>query len=124
MTDILLVSFGALLGANARFLIYKKLEQISLNKNFIILIINIFSSFLLGYSISFLSRYSNLNFSYKLGLFFAIGLLGSLSTFSTFIYDLFNLLIKSKFSRALQLFISSSTLGIILFGYGFSLAKQ
>ena len=45
LQDILLVSFGAILGANIRFIIYKKLEKIKFNKNYIILLINTFSSF-------------------------------------------------------------------------------
>ena len=118
-TDIILVVSGAFFGANARFLIYKKLEQIKVNKNYIIMIINTFSSFCLGLFSSFLSHNSTLLYSYQLGLFFSIGLLGSLSTFSTFIYDLYALLIKFKFYRAFKLFIISLIAGILSFALGF-----
>ena len=87
MQDILLITIGSILGANTRFIIYKQLEKKKLNKNYIILVINIFSSFLLGLFLSVLSRNGSLIYSYQLVLFFSIGLLGSLSTFSTFIYD-------------------------------------
>ena len=118
-TDIILVVSGAVFGANARFLIYKKLEQIKVNKNYIIMIINTFSSFCLGLFSSFLSHNSPVWYSYQLGLFFSIGLLGSLSTFSTFIYDLYALLIKFKFYRAFKLFIISLIAGILSFALGF-----
>ena len=105
---------GALLGANARFAFYKKLEQLNLEKDLITLVINTFSSFIVGFFISYLSRFSSLNISFQLVLFFQIGFLGSLSTFSTFIYDLFDSSLKIKFFRALK----SLSLGIISVGLG------
>ncbi len=121
MQDILLITIGSILGANTRFIIYKQLEKKKLNKNYIILVINIFSSFLLGLFLSVLSRNSSLIYSYQLVLFFSIGLLGSLSTFSTFIYDVYDLFKKFKFYRAFKLLIISLTLGILFFSIGFLL---
>ena len=121
MQDILLITNGSILGANTRFIIYKQLEKKKLNNNYIILVINIFSSFLLGLFLSFLSRNSSLIYSYQLVLFFSIGLLGSLSTFSTFIYDVYDLFKKFKFYRAFKLLIISLTLGILFFSIGFLL---
>jgi len=117
--DVILVASGAVLGANARFLIYTKLDQKNVNKNYIILLINTFSSFCLGLFLSFLSQNNTVIYSYQLGLFFSIGILGSLSTFSTFIYDLFDLFIKFKFYKALKLFILSLTAAILSFAFGF-----
>ena len=119
--DFLLISLGAVLGANTRFIIYKRIERINIDKNFIILLINSFSSFLLGLFLSILSQNSSLSYSYQLGLFFSIGLLGSLSSFSTFIYDLFELCIQLKYYRALKLFIISLIAGILCFTVGFLL---
>ena len=119
LTDIILVASGAVLGANTRFLIYTKLEKINVNKNYIIMLINTFSSFCLGLFLSFLSQNSRAIYSDQLGLFFSIGLLGSLSTFSTFIYDLFDLFIKFKLYKALKLFMISLTAGILSFAFGF-----
>jgi len=121
LQDILLITIGSILGANTRFIIYKQLEKKKLNKNYIILVINIFSSFLLGLFLSVLSRNSSLIYSYQLVLFFSIGLLGSLSTFSTFIYDVYDLFKKFKFYRAFKLLIISLTLGILFFSIGFLL---
>ena len=116
--DILLVSIGAVFGANSRFIIYQKLKEININENFIILLINISSSFLLGLFISVFSKLVFFNFSSQIVLFFLIGFLGSLSTFSTFVYDLFDSFIKLKFLRALKLFALSFSLGIIAVALG------
>ena len=123
MNYILLVSFGAVLGANARFVIYKKLENLNLSKIYIISFINTLASFFLGLILSGLSYVGSLKFSDQLGLFFLIGFLGSLSTFSTFIYDLFDLLLKFKFFSALKFFIISLASGIIALILGFLLFK-
>tara|TARA_B100000965_G_C19499032_1_gene716577 strand:- start:468 stop:842 length:375 start_codon:yes stop_codon:yes gene_type:complete len=124
LKDIFFVSLGALLGANARFAFYKKLEQLNLEKDLITLVINTFSSFIVGFFISYLSRFSSLNISFQLVLFFQIGFLGSLSTFSTFIYDLFGLFRKMKYVKAVRLTIFSIILGVIACTFGFVLGNQ
>tara|TARA_Y100001968_G_scaffold271663_1_gene263421 strand:+ start:477 stop:848 length:372 start_codon:yes stop_codon:yes gene_type:complete len=123
MAEIIFVSLGGILGANARFKIYNKLEKLNLNKYFFVLIINTFSSFSLGLFLSIIEKFSSFIYSYQLVLFFSIGFLGSLSTFSSFIYDLFELCLHLKFFKALKLFLISSFLGIIAFAIGFLLAN-
>tara|TARA_B100000902_G_C27023485_1_gene770805 strand:+ start:324 stop:713 length:390 start_codon:yes stop_codon:yes gene_type:complete len=117
--DVILISCGAVLGANTRYLIYKKLKKINISKNFIVLLINILSSFLLGLFLSTSSQISSVNSSSELVLFFSIGLLGSFSTFSSFIYDLYDLIIQLKFYNAFKLFIISLTLGLLACAVGF-----
>ena len=124
MNEIFFVSLGAILGANLRFKLYNKLKSLNLNKYFLFLIINTFASFFLGLFLSLLEHLSSFIYSYQLVLFFSIGFLGSLSTFSSFVYDLFDLCLQLKFSRALKLFIISSSLGIIAFAFGFLLAYR
>ena len=121
--DILLVSFGAVFGANARFIIYQKLKVINMSEYLIILIINTLSSFLLGLFISIFSKLVFFNFSSQIVLFFLIGFLGSLSTFSTFVYDLFDLCVKFKFFKALKIFSFSFSLGIFALALGSSLSN-
>ena len=123
LEDVLLITLGAFLGANSRFIIYKKFEEINLNKNYITLLINTFSSFTLGFFLSILTHVGYSSYSYKLVLIFSIGLLGSLSTFSTFIYDLFELCIKLNFFKAFRLLFISLISGIIFFTFGFLLGK-
>ena len=120
---IILVSIGAVFGVNARFIIYQKLKQININGYFIILAINTFSCFLLGLFISILPKIKSLTFSSQLAFFVLIGFLGSLSTFSTFVYDLFDLCLKSKFCKALKLFSFSFSLGIFALALGSSLSN-
>ncbi len=119
MTEFAFVSLGAILGANTRFKIHNKLENLSLNKDLSILIINTFASFCLGLFLSLLKLFSAFIYSYQLILFFSIGFLGSLSSFSSFVYNLFDLCLQLKFSRAFNLFIISILLGIIAFAFGF-----
>ena len=123
-SQVLLIGLGASFGANIRFIVYNLLDQKKLSKNFIIFLINIFSCFFLGLCVSLLSNILSLVYSYELGLFFSIGLLGSLSTFSTFIYDLYYLCIQLKFFRAFKLFTISLISGILFFAVGFYLGMQ
>ena len=124
MKDIILVSFGALFGANTRFIIYEKLKILNLSNYYSILIINTFASFSLGLFLSLIEKFSYFIYSYQIVLFFSVGFLGSLSTFSSFIYDLFDWCSQLKFYRALKLFIISLSLGIISFAFGFFLGNQ
>ena len=122
--EILLVSLGAILGANSRYKILKKLQNTCLRRDYFILIINTFSCFCLGLFLSFIEQFDSFMYSYQLVLFFSIGFLGSLSSFSSFIYDLFDLCVQLKFSKAFNLFIISSFLGIIAFAFGLLLVNQ
>ena len=124
MSEILFVSIGAILGANSRFRIHNKLEKLNLNKYSLILIINTFASFSLGLFLSLSEQFRAFNYYYQLVLFFSIGFVGSLSTFSSFVYDLFDLCLQSEFVRALKLFIISVSTGIIAFALGLFLGNQ
>ena len=124
MSDILFVSIGAILGANIRFKTYNKLANLNLSKNFLILIINTFTSFCLGLFLSIIEDFRAFSYYYQLVLFFSIGFFGSLSTFSSFVYDLFDLCLQLEFFRALKLFIISVSIGIIAFAFGFFLGNQ
>ena len=68
--NIILIAFGSILGANARFIIYKKLAKLNLSKIYITVMINTLSSFFLGFLLSFLSNNIPLDYSSQLGLFF------------------------------------------------------
>ena len=124
MSEILFVSIGAILGANSRFRIHNKLARLNLNKYFFNLIINTFASFCLGLFLSFIQNFNSFTYTYQLFLFFSIGFLGSLSTFSSFVYDLFEFCLQFKFYRAFKLLIISSSVGIIAFAFGFFLGNR
>tara|TARA_B100000579_G_C22760302_1_gene818610 strand:- start:648 stop:1022 length:375 start_codon:yes stop_codon:yes gene_type:complete len=124
LQDSLLVSVGAILGANTRFFIYKKLEKNHHSRDYRILIINTFASFSLGIFLSILPRLNSYEFSYELVLFVLIGFFGSLSTFSSFVYELFDLFVSFKYLRAFKLYIISLALGIIALLFGFFVGNQ
>ena len=123
MSEIFFISLGAILGANTRFKIHSKLEKLNIRKDFLILIINTFASFSLGLFLSIIEQLGSISYSYQLILFFSIGFLGSLSTFSSFVYDLFDLCLQLKFARAFKLFLISLSLGLIAFTFGFLLGN-
>ena len=123
MSEIFFISLGAILGANTRFKIHSKLEKLNIRKDFLILIINTFASFSLGLFLSIIENLGSISYSYQLILFFSIGFLGSLSTFSSFVYDLFDLCLQLKFARALKLFLISLSFGIIAFTFGLLLGN-
>ena len=124
MSEIIFVSLGAILGANTRFKLHTELQKLNLKKGFSILIINIFASFCLGFLLSIIGKFTSFIYYYQLVLFFLIGFLGSLSTFSSFVYDLFDLCLQLKIRRVLGLFVISSSMGIIAFAFGSLLGKQ
>ena len=103
------------MGANTRLIIYTKFEKRKLNKNLSILIINTFSSLLLGFFLSILTQISSLNFSSQLVLLFSTGFLGSLSTFSTFIIEVFESFINNSWLEGVEI-ISLSVLGTFSIG--------
>ena len=123
MAEILFISFGAILGANTRFRISNKLESINLSKDLYALLINTFASFSLGFFLSIIEKFSSFTYSSQIFLFFSIGFLGSLSTFSSFVYDLFDLCLQLKFLRAINLLIISLSLGVLSYVFGFLLGN-
>ena len=117
------VSLGAIVGSNVRFLMYQRLEKISRNKHFRIFIINNLASFLLGFSYSIFINISSMKYSYELSLIFVIGFLGSMSTFSTFIYDLFEISYDSKYIRLVIIFLLSISFSLISLSIGYLLGN-
>ena len=124
MSEIIFVSLGAILGANTRFQINNKLEKLNLRKDISILTINTIASFCLGLFLAIIEQFSSFIYSYQIVLFFSIGFLGSLSTFSSFVYALFEFCWQLKFFRAFKLFMISSSLGIVAFAFGFLVGNQ
>ena len=76
------------------------------------LIVNLLSSLFLGIFIGLQSINKNLL------LFFSVGFLGCLSTFSSFIYELFNLLQKRKFISLIIYYVEVLLLSFLFFFFG------
>tara|TARA_B100001094_G_C17527832_1_gene483210 strand:+ start:23 stop:385 length:363 start_codon:yes stop_codon:yes gene_type:complete len=78
-----------------------------------ILIVNVLASLFLGI-------FEGLNITNKnLILFFLVGFLGCLSTFSSFIYQLFNLIQKRKYLRLLIYYVEVLLLSFLCFCLGY-----
>ena len=121
--SLILVSFGAVLGSSLRLFIYERLSIFSIKKNYRIFFINNLASFLVGLFYSFSINFGSFKDTYQLGLIFSIGFLGSLSTFSTYIYDLFELIYDFKIFQAIKIFILSLCVSLTCFCLGFSLGN-
>ena len=117
------ISAGSMLGANLRYIFINKLCSIKLSKNRRLLIINLIASVILGVSLS-LNSDSEIVIYRELIILFLAGFAGSLSTFSSFINDLFRLSIKRKYKDiAIIIFLSiflgllSISLGLLVFNF-------
>ena len=106
-----IISIGSILGANLRHLILTRLGSKKLNNPRRLLLINSIASIILGISIS-LNNYNNILYR-EFIILFLIGFAGSLSTFSTFMHDLFKLSIKRKYKDITIIIFSSVFLGLI-----------
>ena len=106
-----IISIGSILGANLRHLILTRLGSKKLNNRGRLLLINSIASIILGLSLS-LENYNNVLYR-EFIILFLIGFAGSLSTFSTFINDLFKLSIKRKYKHIAIIIFSSLFLGLI-----------
>ncbi len=124
INSLLLVSCGGILGSNIRFLIFQSLDKIFINKYLKIVLINNLALFLLGFFSAILSHNSALNYSKELVLLISIGFLGGLSTFSSFMYDLFELSFNFQFIKVIKILIFSIIIGLISLSLGFLLGNQ
>ena len=122
LINFILVSFGAVLGANLRFLIITKISLFGENKATRVLLANLLSSFIIGLSIPIMLK-DNLSYNQNLTFLFLVGFLGSLSTFSTFINDLYELTIKKNFRNSIILIFLSISLGLIFLYMGYLLSR-
>ena len=117
LSSIGLVLFGSTFGLIFRILIQNKFRR---NKGLDIQntsIVNFIASFFLGILVA-------LNFiNNEFLLLFYAGFLGSFSTFSSFIYQLFVLLQKRKFLTLIFYYIEVMIVAFILFYLGFFLIQ-
>ena len=117
ITSIIIVLLGSTFGLILRMLIQNNLR---INLGFNIqntTIVNLISSFFLGILVS-------LNFiNNNILLLFYSGFLGSFSTFSSFIYQLFELFKKRKFLRLFFHYIEVVIFSFLFFYSGYFLIK-
>jgi len=107
-----IISAGSLLGANLRYLILNKFKSIKLNTSKRLLFINSIASLILGISLSLNNVSSSKDLS-EAYILFLIGFAGSLSTFASFINDLFNLSLSGKYKDTVIIIFLSLSFGLI-----------
>ena len=93
------------------FIKYKSKKKIAIYFNHS-LIVNVLSSLFLGIFIGLNPTNKNLL------LFFSVGFLGCFSTFSSFIYELFNLIQKRKYRSLIIYYIEVLVLSFLFFYLG------
>ena len=112
LINLSIISVGSLFGANLRYIFLTKFHSIRLNKRSRLVLINSIASIILGLALS-LNDESNSRMYSELIILFLIGFSASLSTFSSFINDLFKLSIKKRYKDFLIIIFLSISLGLL-----------
>ncbi|NTV36345.1 MAG: fluoride efflux transporter CrcB [Anaerolineaceae bacterium] len=122
MEKFLLISAGAMLGANARYWLSDWAAQ-KWGATYPIgtLIINISGSLLLGFFMTLATERFMIDPRWR--LLFAVGFLGAYTTFSTYTYESFNLILKGQMLYGLLNLFGSTILGFLAVGIGIYLGK-
>jgi CrcB protein len=116
------IAIGGSLGAIARYWVGTTVSgQMGTHFPFGTLLINISACLLIGISLEFLNRRTNINPSFR--FFFPIGFIGAYSTFSTFEWDTLAILHSGAYWLAIVYVVASVISGFIAVGVGVSLAR-
>lgn len=122
MEKFLLISAGAILGANARYWIGDwAAQKLGANFPYGTFIINISGSLLIGFFLTLATE--RLLIDPRWRLLIAVGFLGAYTTFSTFAFESFNLLTKGQWLAGLGNLFGSTVLGVAAVALGVYLGK-
>lgn len=116
--NIILISFGGILGTNIRYIFITRFKSKLINQKVKVLFLNLISSFILGLSYNSLLNF-NLSSDSKFLYSFLFSFIGSLSTFSTFVYDMYKLALNKKYKNLIILVLTSIILGLFFFCAGY-----
>ncbi|CAM2844227.1 protein crcB homolog [Legionella steigerwaltii] len=99
MSDFFWVSFGAIFGANLRYLVSRfSVKYLSADIPFGTLIVNLTGSFILGFFMAWTLERVEIDPRWR--LFVAVGFCGGYTTFSSFSYETYMLLQQSDYGLA------------------------
>jgi fluoride exporter len=122
MIQFVLISTGAILGANTRYWLGNWFAQKwGTSFPFGTLIINLSGSFLLGLFMVIATE--RLMIDPRWRLFFAVGFLGAYTTFSTYTYESISLMLTGQWLSGFCNLLGSSLLGLISVGLGVYIGK-
>ena len=120
---IILVGLGGFGGALFRYFLFQFSKVLFPNTHFPLstLIVNVLGSFFLGllFSVSLAGK-----ISLEGRLFLATGFLGSLTTFSTYTWDSFQLLKQGEYFYFVSYFLLNNFLSLLALILGYCLIKQ
>ncbi len=108
--NIFLIATGGALGALSRHYLGRIISHAPIST----FCINILASILLGLLIAILAKY-DFEYPTKINLFIAVGFLGSFSTFSTYISEIYLLIINKGLIIAIAYACSSVILSLLSF---------
>lgn len=122
MDKFLIISLGAMLGANARYWIGNVVaRKLGASFPYGTLIINITGSLLLGFFLTLATERLSLDPRWR--LLIAVGFLGAYTTFSTYTYESLSLIQSGQWALGIFNSIGSVILGVGAVGLGIYLAK-
>ena len=122
MEKFLVISAGAILGANARYWIGDwAAQKFGANFPYGTFIINFTGSLLIGFFLTLATE--KLMIDTKWRLLISVGFLGAYTTFSTYAYESFILLMKGQWGAGLINLFGSTLLGVLAVGIGVYLGK-
>lgn len=123
MEKFLLISLGAVLGANARYWIGTwAAEKFGPSFPYGTMIINLTGSFVIGLFLTLATERLALDPRWR--YLVVVGFLGAYTTFSTFAFESFNLIDQSQWLAAGLNVVGSAVLGILFVGLGVLVAKM
>ena len=123
ITDIISIFIGGGIGVVFRYtvtMLCRNLFSLSILGT---LSVNLIGCFLIGYIFGFLLNKSDV-IPQILKLFITVGFLGGLTTFSTFNFEIFELIKNGKITLGLLYMFTSGILGLILTACGYYLALK
>lgn len=116
------ISFGAVIGANLRYLVNRLcLRYLSADIPFGTLIVNITGSFILGFFLAL--TLERVEIDPKWRSFVAVGFCGAYTTFSSFSYETFVLVEQSDYALAVMNFICNNLFSLLAVVAGIMLAR-
>lgn len=122
MSDIFLISIGAILGANLRYFVNRfSLRYLSSDVPYGTLIVNLTGSFILGFFFAWTLERVEVDPRWR--SFVAVGFCGAYTTFSSFSYETYVLLERSDYGLAALNFICNNLFSILAVVAGIVLAR-
>jgi CrcB protein len=122
MGVFLAIAIGGAIGSILRFYLSKFLQN-KFGVEFPVgnLIVNLTGAFFIGLFFSYLVE--KLDISVELRAFLITGLLGSFTTFSTFSYESFNLMVNGDYLKLFAYFMGTSLVGLLLTFLGYNVGR-